>query len=209
MTAQLRHRLRDRSPTKNRGAPNVPQRPATPAPPICTGQSWCVSPDLPTGYGTRPRRGLASWRARAQTAYVRCGRSGRHILRAAVSLYRNRAGSWTKTNVARHIQIVLDSRRNEEIRALKIWRRLHGLDFPSIYLELAVIRALRRRRGDLAANLIRVFEWLESEIRQVPVVDPANTANVISDDLTANEKRAIASRAAWSLQQPYWDRILW
>ena len=125
------------------------------------------------------------------------------------SLYRNRAGSWTKTNVARHIQIVRDSGRNEEIRALKIWRRLHGLDFPSIYLELVAIRALRRRRrGNLAANLICVFEWLEAEIRGAAIADPANTANVISDDVTSNEKRA-ASRAAWSLQQPYWDRILW
>lgn len=125
------------------------------------------------------------------------------------SLYRNRTGSWTKTNVARHIQLVRASRRTNEIRALKIWRQLHGLEFPSIYLELVAINALRRKGRALAPSLIRVFEWLATGIQTANVVDPANTANVISDDLTFVEKGTIASRAAWSVQQPYWEQILW
>ncbi len=51
------------------------------------------------------------------------------------SLYRRKANTWTQTNVATHISLVQNSGRLDEIRALKIWRQLHGLDFPSIYLE--------------------------------------------------------------------------
>ncbi len=125
------------------------------------------------------------------------------------SLYRNRTGTWTKTNVDRHIQIVRGSGRIDEIRATKIWRRLHGLEFPSIYLELAVIRALGRQRNGLAVNFLTVLEWLSGQIRPAAILDPANTENVISDDLSASEKTAIATRAAWSLRQPNWGQVIW
>ncbi|WP_202882875.1 nucleotidyltransferase domain-containing protein [Microvirga tunisiensis] len=38
------------------------------------------------------------------------------------SLYRRKAGNWTKTNVARHVAIVSGSGRQDEIRILKLWR---------------------------------------------------------------------------------------
>lgn len=125
------------------------------------------------------------------------------------SLYRNRTGTWTKTNVHNHIQIVRDSGRIDEIRAVKIWRRLHGLELPSIYLELAVIRALRGERSGLAANFWKVLDWLSSQIQAAAIVDPANEGNTISDDLNSNEKAAIATRAAWSLRQSNWGQIIW
>lgn len=46
------------------------------------------------------------------------------------SLWRRKAGTWTQTNVALHIDRVRDSGRTGEIRAMKIWRRNHGLDDP-------------------------------------------------------------------------------
>ena len=125
------------------------------------------------------------------------------------SLYRNRTGTWTKTNVEQHIQIVRDSGRIDEIRATKIWRKLHGLEFPSIHLELAVIEALGRQRNGLAANFAKVLEWLSSQVQTAVILDPANTENVISEDLNASAKEAIATRAAWSLQQGYWGQIIW
>jgi hypothetical protein len=41
------------------------------------------------------------------------------------------------------------------------------------------------------------------------VIDPANTNNVISDDLTAPEKKKIADQAANSRNEPYWEQVLW
>ncbi len=55
------------------------------------------------------------------------------------SLYRRKADTWTKTNVKTHIAHVLQHRRLMETRILKLWRNQRGLDFPSFYLELAVI----------------------------------------------------------------------
>ena len=58
------------------------------------------------------------------------------------SLYLRKRDSWTQTNVSLHVDTVHNSGRLREIRAVKIWRMLHGLDFPSLYLELFVIDAL-------------------------------------------------------------------
>ena len=54
------------------------------------------------------------------------------------SLFLNRAQTWRQTNVDTHVWLVSNSRRLDEIRALKIWRNLNQLTFPSFYLSGAV-----------------------------------------------------------------------
>jgi len=61
------------------------------------------------------------------------------------SLYVRKKGSWRQTNVSKHVDIVRNSGRLREIRAVKIWRLLHGLDFPSLHVELFTIQALSGR----------------------------------------------------------------
>ena len=102
------------------------------------------------------------------------------------SLYRNRADTWTKTNVARHIASVAGSGRRNEIRVLKLWRNQKNLDFPSFYLELTAIEALKGgATGRLSTNILRVFEYLRDRFETARVTDPANTNNVLSDEVAA------------------------
>lgn len=126
------------------------------------------------------------------------------------SLYRNRTGNWTKTDVQTHITLVAGSGRIDEIRLLKIWRSRHGLRFPSFYLELAVLDALHyARHGDIAANVWRTLEYLRDNIESARFTDPANTNNVVSDDCTASERAAIALQAKASLGKKTWKEIVW
>ena len=126
------------------------------------------------------------------------------------SLYKSKAGTWTKTNINTHINQVSSSNRVDEIKLTKIWRELHELSFPSFYLELAVIDALKYKRiGDLSSNFLTVLDFLRDDIVSARYLDPANTNNVISDDLNTQEKRAIAAKAADSRQQSNWNRIVW
>src|SRR5579872_1112673 len=100
------------------------------------------------------------------------------------SLYRRRAGTWTKTNVSVHIKQVWQSGRQDEIRILKLWRQQKGLDFPSFYLELTAIDALSgQTHGVLSQNVWKVFEYFRDSFVNSRVIDPANTNNIISDDL--------------------------
>lgn len=120
------------------------------------------------------------------------------------SLYSNRSGNWLQTNVARHIAEVRASGRSEEIRLLKIWRNRRRLDFPSFYLELAVIRALSgRRAGDTAANIVAVWQFLRDHLATARFIDPANTNNIISDTISLQAKGAIAAAAAAALSSTW------
>jgi len=119
-------------------------------------------------------------------------------------LYSNKRQSHLQTNVSRHIADVSQSGRTDEIRLLKIWRNRRGLTFPSFYLELAAIRALHGRlTGNLSSNVVVALEFLRDSLEGARFVDPSNTNNIISDDLTANEKRSIASAARAALQSSW------
>lgn len=126
------------------------------------------------------------------------------------SLYLRKRDSWMQTNVALHVDSVRNSGRLKEIRSLKIWRMLHGLDFPSLYLELFAIDALSgRSRSTLAENVLHVLRTIGSSLTSTPIVDPANTNNVLSDDLTQAEKRHVAAQAARSAREQSWGSIIW
>jgi len=116
-------------------------------------------------------------------------------------LYRNRTGTWIKTNIHQHINLVKNSGRTEEIRLIKIWRNLHNLDFPSMYLELSVLRALHGKgKGHLDRNTWTTLEYLANNFEYARIVDPANTNNVISDELSRSGKSSVAQAARLSLR---------
>jgi len=126
------------------------------------------------------------------------------------SLYRNKKGTWTQTNINKHINHVRNSGRIDEIVLLKIWRKLHNIDFPSIYLELVVIDALMyKNKNQPASNFLAILDYLKDYFVDKTIIDPANTNNVISDDLYKYEKEAIAKKAKESRNQLYWKDIIW
>jgi hypothetical protein len=125
------------------------------------------------------------------------------------SLYRRKADTWTKTNVAKHINHVRQGGRINETRVLKLWRNQKGLDFPSFYLELTVINALSGQySGTLSSNVWKVFGYLRDTFPNARVVDPANTNNIISDDLTATEKGKVKAAAEQALKATDWGQIV-
>jgi hypothetical protein len=126
------------------------------------------------------------------------------------TLHSRRRDSWTQTNVEQHIQLLAGCGRRDEIRAMKVWREGQRLDFPSFYLELSVIEALKRKRaGGLAENVREAMRYLAEDFPRARVVDPANSNNVISDDLGAEEKGVIARAASKALMVSRWENVLW
>ncbi|MAY36592.1 MAG: nucleotidyltransferase [Spongiibacteraceae bacterium] len=126
------------------------------------------------------------------------------------SLYRSKASTWTKTDVVAHVNKVANSGRLDEIRLIKIWKHLHNLEFPSFYLELAVIRALYgARAGSLNSNLQTIFEYLSGNIVSDIFIDPANSNNRISDDLSISEKLQISNNARASAKSTTWGTVVW
>ncbi len=125
------------------------------------------------------------------------------------SLYKRKQDSWMQTNIDLHINNVRRSSRITEITALKIWKELHNLEFPSIYLETYALETLSgKNRYDYANNFADLLRDLATNFQTTRVVDPANTNNVLSDDLTEKEKEKIAWQAAFDLKKT-WNQVIW
>jgi hypothetical protein len=115
-----------------------------------------------------------------------------------------------KTNLTQHILDTQSSGRREEIRVLKIWRDQQGLDFPSLYLELSVIAALKKRpQAALAENVWAVFGYFESLFPARSVLDPVNAINIVSDLLDPAGKEAIRKAAQYARAGRAWSEIVW
>lgn len=130
-------------------------------------------------------------------------------------LYVSKQDTWKQTNIQKHINDISGSGRLNEIKLLKIWRELNGLDFPSIYLEYLAISSLSGKSKDaskLSDNFIFLLRELAKDTNNPfysRIVDPANSNNILSDLLTASEKKAIISKAKISSGQQYWKDIVW
>jgi len=126
------------------------------------------------------------------------------------SIYVSKKDTWTQTNIKIHIDLINNSNRKDEIILTKIWRKNHSLDFPSIYLEVIVIEAIKNKSvGDIANNFLSVLNYLKDEFINKGIVDPANSNNTISDLLNNSEKQLIVNKAKDSLSQKYWKDIVW
>lgn len=126
------------------------------------------------------------------------------------SLWSNKGQTRRQTNVHKHIQLVANSGRIAEIKALKIWRKLHNLELPSFPAEMLVLKALNGHSLTTpAANFLKVLEYIRDNVATVRLVDPANSNNIVTDDLTLTEKQALRSQAQISLAQQNWGQILW
>jgi hypothetical protein len=116
------------------------------------------------------------------------------------TLYVRRGDTWKKTNVQSHIITVLWSGYSTEIKALKIWKRLHGLDFLSFYVELFAIRAISASSSNsVAANVSTALQAIRDHLDDWRILDPANSNNIISEQHTYDEKKKIMTqpRRAW------------
>lgn len=130
-------------------------------------------------------------------------------------IYVSKQDTWKQTNIQKHINDISGSGRLNEIKLLKIWRELNGLDFPSIYLEYLAINTLSGKPLDaskLADNFIFLLRELAKDTSNPlnsRIVDPANSSNILSDLLTSSEKKIINSKAKISAGQQYWRNIVW
>lgn len=125
------------------------------------------------------------------------------------SLWSHKSQTWRETNIHGHVKYVTDSMRTNEIKLLKIWKKLHGLEFPSFPLEVTVITALNGSSYTaLGDNFVKVLKYLRDSLPTARLIDPTKPSNILSDELTAAEKAALSMAATNSLGGK-WEQVLW
>lgn len=131
-------------------------------------------------------------------------------------LYISKLDTRKQTNIQKHINDISQSGRTNEIKLLKIWRELNQLDFSSIYLEYLLIDNILLNKSKDANSLADNFWYALGELAKDAdnplfsrIVDPANSANILSDLLNQTEKNKIISKAKVSAAQSNWNQIVY
>jgi len=125
------------------------------------------------------------------------------------SLWSHKSQARRETNIHNHVKYVADSQRLNEIKLLKIWRKLHNLEFPSFPLEITVINVLSGRSTTTpSANFVKVLEFIRDSMSTARVLDPTKPSNILSDKLTATEKNVLSISARESLGKN-WEHVVW
>jgi hypothetical protein len=119
-------------------------------------------------------------------------------------LWHSERSATRQTSLKRHIELARSGDR-DVVRLLKIWRVRQQVPVGSFVLELA---AGRVSGGELEERFRRVLEML-SGFEELRLVDPANSGNVVTEDIEWGRKREIAEMAARSLGEGSWDRVVW
>lgn len=106
-------------------------------------------------------------------------------------IYSKKQDSIKKTNANRQRAVLtFTAKQKNIIKLLKGWKKENGLKISSTYIELLVKRAFNEiaiPRG-IDKTLLVIIEYIANNITTLRIVDPANTNNVISENLTRIEK---------------------
>lgn len=125
------------------------------------------------------------------------------------SLWSHKKSSWRQTNTHLHIQHVSSSGRLNEIKLMKVWRKLHSLEFPSFLLEMSIINALHSRNTLAPAdNFAIALGYVRDILPNARILDPSNSNNLVSDDMTQQEKNYLA-KAAGNALNARWEQVVW
>lgn len=132
------------------------------------------------------------------------------------SLYLTKTDSWTQTNIQTHISDVSQSGWTDVIKLLKIWRELHGIEFPSVYLEYLLIDNILQYKDSSSDYLADNFWYVLTELEKdtgnplsSQIVDPGNSSNILSNLMTENEKNIVINTAKRSVNTNDWGLIVW
>lgn len=114
-----------------------------------------------------------------------------------VFLYMNSADrERMQTNLKTHIDYITQSGCQEIIKLVKLWKVRNGVVFKTFILELFVIDALQgtHDKSDLENGFKKVMEAFVNNVH-VELVDPANTANVVSRTISDLGRQNMKARA--------------
>lgn len=110
-----------------------------------------------------------------------------------LNLYDTKVGTSTQTNIKKHIELLTGRAVERDIvKLLKSWKTAKKEDMKSFLVELMILEAFDRDSTmagkKLYDRLAGSLVFIADNITTIKLVDPANSANIVSDTLTSVEK---------------------
>lgn len=125
------------------------------------------------------------------------------------NLYRTDTGQSFQTSIKTHINTIRNSGRRDAIRLMKLWRKRQNVPLKkTLALELITIDGCSGTpTADLEKQLLATFRYVRDNILTARLVDPANTNNVLSDEISYSDKLLIQAAAKAAVDAQYWSNV--
>ncbi len=113
-----------------------------------------------------------------------------------------------QTSIQIQSEFVLDSRRQDAIRLMKLWKVRKDVPIKSFILEQLVIKGCSGlSREFLEPQLSDALKFIADNILSIRLEDPANSNNIITEDLTIEQKYRIRNLAIDGLNARNWGEV--
>ncbi|MFQ5980215.1 MAG: nucleotidyltransferase [Candidatus Heimdallarchaeota archaeon] len=124
------------------------------------------------------------------------------------NLYRKDNGQPLKTSIKVHIDTVRNSDRRDALRLVKLWKVRNNLPFMTFILEQMVIEGCKgATKKELEPQLNKAFRYIYEKIGHARILDPANSNNILSNEMTTGQKNAVKTAAKKVLDAKRWSDV--
>ena len=124
-------------------------------------------------------------------------------------LYNNETGGRFQTSIYIQVDYVKKSGRQDVIRLMKLWKKRKNITIKTCILESCIIEGCKGiDRSKLEFQLLAAFNYLRDNIQNARIEDPSNSNNIISDDLSKEQKNRVRNLAIQAIEAQYWNQVI-
>ena len=124
-------------------------------------------------------------------------------------LYNSKTSSRFQTSIYVQVDYVKNNKRQDVIRLMKLWKKRKDVPIKTFILEICVIEGCKGYdRSKLEPQLLAAFKYIRDNIQNTKILDPANSNNIISNDLSREKKNRIRNLAIQAINAQYWDQVI-
>jgi hypothetical protein len=123
-------------------------------------------------------------------------------------LYNCYENTTLRTSMQVHMEQIEKYDRRDVIKLLKLWKYRRDVPIKTFLLEVMThLACYDVTRESLSDQLKAAFEFIAENIVNRTFYDPANSNNIITNNLTHEEKYEIRDKANNALNREYWGQI--
>ncbi len=127
-----------------------------------------------------------------------------------VYLYNSKTEGKFQTSIYVQVDYIKKSNRQDIIRLMKLWKKRKNVPIKTFILEICVIEGCKGiDRSKLESQLMATFKYIRDNIQTTRMLDPANSNNIISNDLSKETKNRIRNLVVQAIDAKSWNQVFY
>ncbi len=123
-------------------------------------------------------------------------------------LYNNDTGGRFQSSIDIQADHVKNANRTPTIKLMKLWKIRKKVPIKTFILECMIIDGCSgMSRDSIEQQLLRAFKFLSENIVSIRLLDPSNSNNIISDNISTEEKYRVKKLAEEAINARTWNSV--